>query len=89
MKNIDLEERLLEFGYEGSVILRNYDYETAIIGVDTEGRVVYSFEKMVKYLIDNEKMTEEEAIEWIEYNTIRALPYMGNKAPIIVKELPE
>ena len=55
----------------------------------TEGRVVYSFEKMVKYLIDNEKMTEEEAIEWIEYNTIRALPYMGGKAPIIVKELPE
>ena len=55
----------------------------------TEGRVVYSFEKMVKYLIDNEKMTEEEAIEWIEYNTIRALPYMGDKAPIIVKELPE
>lgn len=89
MKNIDLEERLLEFGYEGSVILRNYDYETAIIGVDTEGRVVYSFEKMVKYLIDNEKMTEEEAIEWIEYNTIRALPYMGDKAPIIVKELSE
>lgn len=27
MANIDLEERLLEFGYEGSVILRNYDYE--------------------------------------------------------------
>ena len=50
MANIDLEERLLEFGYEGSVILRNYDYETAIIGVDTEGRVVYSFEKMVKTL---------------------------------------
>ena len=89
MKNIDLEERLLEFGYEGAVILRNHDYETAVIGVDTEGRVVYSFEKMVKYLIDNEKMTEEEAIEWIEYNTIRALPYMGGKAPIIVKELPE
>ena len=79
----------MEFGYEGSVILRNYDYETAVIGVDTEGRVVYSFEKMVKYLIDNEKMTEEEAIERIEYNTIRALPYMGNKAPIIVKELPK
>lgn len=79
MANIDLEERLLESGYEGAVILRNYDYdyETAVIGVNTEGRVVYSFEKMVKYLIDNEKMTEEEAIEWIEYNTIRALPYMG------------
>ena len=84
----DLEERLLEFGYEGAVILRNPDYETAVIGVDTEGRVVYSYEKMIEYLIEIEQMTEQEAIEWIQYNTIRALPYMGLKAPIIIKELP-
>lgn len=29
-------------------------------------------------------MTEQEAIEWIEYNTIRALPYFGSDAPIIM-----
>lgn len=29
-----------------------------------------------------------DAIEWIDYNTIRALPYMGEKAPIIMYPLP-
>lgn len=26
-----------------------------------------------------------QAIEWIDYNTKRALPYMGDKAPIIIE----
>ena len=47
-----------------------------------------NYEKMIEYLIETEQMTEQEAIEWIQYNTIRALPYMGSKAPIIIKELP-
>ena len=42
---------------------------------------------MVKWLIETEEFTCEEAIEWIEYNTIRALPYMGEGAPIIVYSL--
>ena len=25
-----------------------------------------------------------ESIEWIEFNTLRALPYMGSDAPIIM-----
>lgn len=29
-------------------------------------------------------MTEEEAVEFIDYNTFRAMPYMGEKAPIVV-----
>lgn len=29
-------------------------------------------------------MDYEEALEFIEYNTLRALPYMGNDAPIIL-----
>ena len=28
--------------------------------------------------------TEEEAIDWISYNTIRSLSYMGDDAPIIM-----
>lgn len=26
----------------------------------------------------------EEATDWIEYNTIRSLPYVGDDAPIVV-----
>lgn len=31
--------------------------------------------------------TAEEAMEWIDYNTMRALPYAGAMAPIVIKEL--
>lgn len=80
-KNRDL---LNELGYENAIIFENPDYDEAIIGVSHDDRVIYSFEKMVKCLVDNDKMTDEEAIEFIEYNTIRAIPYFGPSAPIVL-----
>jgi len=74
---------LNELGYENSTILRDYDYDEAIIGVDSNERVVYDYDKMVECLMSEEKMSYEEAVEWIDYNTIRALPYMP-KSPIIM-----
>lgn len=68
-------ERLEDAGYEGVVILDNYSYDDALIGVTEDNRAVYDFDKMVTWL---------EAVEWIEYNTIRALPYAGYGAPIIM-----
>ena len=31
----------------------------------------------------------EDAIEWIDYNTIRTIPYMGEFQPIILMEFPD
>jgi len=31
----------------------------------------------------------EEAEEWVNYNTLRALPYMGERAPIVASEVVE
>ena len=42
---------------------------------------------MVEWLISTEGFTEEEAIEWIDYNTIRAIEYFGEDAPIIMYPL--
>ena len=78
------EERIIDAGYEDVVILSNYSYDDALVGVTEDGRAVYDFEKMVAWLVDKEGFEEIEAIEWIEYNTIRALPYMGDRAPIII-----
>ena len=39
---------------------------------------------MVECLVKEDGMTEEEAIEFIEYNTIRAIPYFGPNAPIVL-----
>ena len=85
---MNAEERLLEYGYEGVKYLVNESYDDALIGVSEDGRAVYDYEKMVDWLVDKYSWADDEAVEWIEYNTIRALPYFGDKAPIIMYPLP-
>ncbi len=77
-------ERLLEDGYEDVVIFADYSYDDALIGVTSDNRAVYDYEKMVLWLPKTEGWSEDEAIEWIEYNTFRALPYGGAAAPVIM-----
>lgn len=81
------EERLLNAGYDGVVYLTNYSYDDALIGVSEDGRSVYDFDKMVTWLMREEGFSAEDAIEWIEYNTIRAITYAGSNAPIIMYQL--
>jgi hypothetical protein len=80
-------EKLMDAGYEDVVIFQNFGYDDALIGVSEDGRAVYDFDKMVEWLEVTAGMSTEEAIEWIEYNTIRALPYAGSDAPIIMYSL--
>ena len=70
--------------YPDAVLLDGLD--DAITGVDTDGHVVYSYQRCCDVLIRDEGMTEEEAMEWIEYNTIRSLPYMGANRPVVMYE---
>lgn len=83
------EERVLEAGYEGVILLSDYSYDEALIGVTEDGRAVYDYEKMISWLVETEGWTPEEAEDWVSYNTIRALPYMGDRAPLIMYPLPE
>lgn len=78
------EEKLLHYGYENTKYLTNYSYDDALIGVSNDGRAIYDFDRMIEWLMTEEDFTYGDAIEWIEYNTIRALPYMGEGAPIIM-----
>ena len=32
----------------------------------------------------DDEISEQEAIDWIEYNTIRVIPYAGEMAPVII-----
>ena len=77
---------IVENGYEGVTIFENPTYDSAIIGMSNEGRVIYDYEKMAEYLMDTDDMTYEEAIEFIEYNTIRAIPYFPN-GPTVLMEI--
>ena len=60
-----------------------------MIGGTYDKRAVYDYEKMVEWLISTEGFTKEEAIEWIDYNTLRAIGYFGEDAPIIMYQLME
>lgn len=48
------EERILENGYENVKYLSHFSYDSALIGITTDNRAVYDFEKMVEWLIIEE-----------------------------------
>ena len=84
---MNAEERLLENGYDEVKYLTDYSYDSALIGVTDDGRAVYDYELMAEWLMDAEGWSYEDACEWISYNTLRAIPYMGEDAPIVMNRL--
>ena len=84
--NRKIREALCERGYEAAVVFDGPDFDEAIVGVTDGGQVVYDYDKMVHCLRAFHGMTEEEAIEFIEYNTLRAIPYIAN-GPIVMYRL--
>lgn len=71
---------------EDAVVFDNIAYDNSIVGYDeATGRVIYDYDMMINELIIEEAMSYEEAVDWISYNTIRALNYSGDeKKPIIM-----
>jgi hypothetical protein len=60
-------------------------FDDTIIGVSIAfdaGRVVYDARQMVETLLQEEDITEEEAWEYLEFNTFGA--YVGKNTPIYV-----
>lgn len=84
MHDMGIEQYLYELGYEDVICFKDYDYRTAIIGVTTDNRLVYDFNMMIDYLMKEDDFTYDEAAEWIDYNAVRSLPYVGEDAPIIM-----
>lgn len=83
-----IKQYILDHGGEdGTPVFTNYC--SAFVGVTEDGRAVYDYNKMVKELMDLDGMSEEDAIEWISYNTVRSLPYAGPLAPIILYPVEE
>ena len=87
--NDKLREFICEIGYEDSVLFVDPDYDDAIVGVTTEGQIVYDYDKMVADMIVKDDMEGVDAIEFIEYNTIRSLPYSPDPKPIIMYKFKE
>lgn len=100
MSKDELKEKIEEWGIEdGTIILEpQEDFNFGIIGVTEDKRhLVYSYTKLTEGMAQKEfensagGMTLEEcfqeACEWVDYNTIRSLPYMNEDyRPIFIYE---
>lgn len=81
--NNEIREKLPE----SAVVFDNSSYDNSIIGVTFDGRAIYSYEKMAEEFMADNDCSYEDAIEWIDYNTLGSSPPLPFKCPLIVCEI--
>ena len=82
------KDTMIEIGIEDAIFFDNPDYDSAIVGYEENtDRIIYDYELMVEYLMNKNGMSYEDAIDFVEYNTVRACSYMGSHAPIIMRNV--
>lgn len=91
MVNKELRKHLQEYCGNNLLFFDNPSFDNSIIGVEEAETgdyvVCYSFQGMVQELAQDDEITIDDAIEFIEYNTIRALSYYENHPRIIFTDL--
>ena len=84
--NKELRDHLNE-DYENLVMFENPSFDNSIIGVTSDlSTLIYDYNLMVKEFAEENECSEEDAEDFIQYNTIRAIGYYGD-APIVVMPL--
>lgn len=74
---------ILEF-YPDEQFLKADGLDGAVLGVDVNSmRLVYSEERIIEILQERDGMTQEEALEFYEFNIKTA--YVGELTPIYIK----
>lgn len=63
------------------------EFAKAIIGVTTDDRLVYSYERITECLMETDEISEEDAIEYIDYNIVGSLNPNIEESPIIIHEI--
>ena len=78
---------LCDLGCDDAIIFENPDYDSAIVGISHDGRVIYDYNLMVYHLMDIDEMTDMDAVDFIDYNTLRSISYAGELAPIVMYKI--
>lgn len=73
-----------EAGFEETTYFTGEDYADAIIGISTDGNLIYDYDKMIEHVVNEHGMTSDQAVEYIEGEVVYMLPYMGDGHPIIM-----
>ena len=63
---------------EEAVVFDNPAFDCSIVGTTSDGGVVYDYDTMVRELIADDNINEEEAREFIDYKTLRSIPYASS-----------
>ena len=82
--------------HEEAAIFNIPSYDNSIVGITDDGHIIYDYDKMIEEFMSENNVTMQEAIEFVEYNTLRTIPYIEEAVrPIImfraeiIKELKE
>ena len=69
---------------EHALVCREFDsaYIGYTVGAGGMGRAVYDYDLCVDALIERDKMSPEEAVEYFEFNTLGA--YFGENTPLFI-----
>lgn len=87
MRDEELRQALDKYGEENEItfkLFENPSFDDSIIGVSNNHRIVYDYDKMVEEFACDNNCDYDEADEFIQYNTMRALPYEKDNAPIVI-----
>ena len=79
-----IDEQLMQELEDNDCLLAD-GYESALIGI-TEGAnpvAVYDTQLCIQCLMDEDDMSEEDAVDFFFFNTVQA--YVGEKTPIYIK----
>ena len=68
------------------IILEGNEFADGAIGLTEDNHIIYDYELLIKSLMNHNNWTKEEAMEWLDYNTLGSIPYMASKGnePIIM-----
>lgn len=85
-------EEITNYAEQNNLLIKLFEnprFPNSIIGLSSDDRVIYDMEKMIEDLMEEDNINYIDALEFIEYNTLRALSSEGNNAPIVLyqKEL--
>ncbi len=86
MTQEEVKKYILSKDSENVVVFENPSFSDAFLGLSDDGRAVYSHSKMIAFLVKNDGISEEEAVEFIDYNTLRPLSYLPDRHPIVVMD---
>lgn len=85
MESNKIKDAIIEHYADTDDILFADGFDDAIIGFEPNlWKVVYSRQKCIEVLSKEDDMNEEEALDYLEYNTFNA--YVGDKTPVWVED---